>query len=56
MSEVGARPRWRDALVLAVLAAVIVGGLVHYGRGLGERRHTHGRRHRSPSASTSPTG
>ena len=36
MAEVGAaRPRWRDALVLAVLAAVIVGGLVHYGRGLG---------------------
>jgi hypothetical protein len=37
MSEVGAtRPRWRDVLVLAVLAAVIVGGLVHYGRGLGD--------------------
>ena len=35
MEEVAARPRWRDALVVAVLAAVIVGGLVHYGRGLG---------------------
>jgi hypothetical protein len=35
MSEVeGARPRWRDAVVLAVLAVVIIGGLVHYGRGL----------------------
>ena len=34
MAEVGARPRWRDALVLAVLATVVVGGLVHYGRGL----------------------
>ena len=31
----GTRPRWRDALVLAVLAAVIIGGVVHYGRGLG---------------------
>jgi hypothetical protein len=37
MSEVGTRLRWRDALVLAVLAAVIIGGLVHYGRGLGDR-------------------
>ena len=31
---VGARPRWRDALVVLVLAGVIVTGLVHYGRGL----------------------
>ena len=36
MSEVGTRLHWRDAMVLAVLAAVIIGGLVHYGRGLGE--------------------
>jgi hypothetical protein len=35
MAEVDARPRLRDALVLAVLAAVIIGGLVHYGRQLG---------------------
>ena len=35
MSEVSTRLRWRDALALAVLAAVIIGGLVHYGRGLG---------------------
>jgi hypothetical protein len=28
------RPRWRDALVLTVLAVVLMGGLVHYGRGL----------------------
>src|SRR3954468_12526463 len=34
MSEVGARPRWRDALVLTALAAVIVAGLIHYGIGL----------------------
>lgn len=27
-----ARPRWRDALVLTLLAVVITGGLVHYGR------------------------
>jgi len=54
MTEVGARPRWRDALVLAVLAAVIVGGLVHYGRGLGDDKPTAGGSD-SPSASTSPT-
>jgi hypothetical protein len=35
MSDVGSRLRWRDALVLAVLAAVIIGGVVHYGRALG---------------------
>jgi hypothetical protein len=34
MSEEGARPRWRDVLVVVVLAVVIVAGLVHYGRGL----------------------
>src|SRR4051812_22173580 len=34
MSQLGVRPRWRDALALVVLAAVIVGGLIHYGRGL----------------------
>jgi hypothetical protein len=56
MSEVvAARLRWRDALVLAVLAAVIVGGLVHYGRGLdGDDRNTAGPQ--SPSASSSPSG
>jgi hypothetical protein len=56
MSEVvGARPRWRDALVLAVLAAVIIGGLVHYGRGLrgGDTPSAGGPE--SPSASLSPT-
>jgi hypothetical protein len=36
MSEVGTRPRWRDALVLLVLSGVIVGGVVHYGRGLSD--------------------
>jgi hypothetical protein len=35
MSEVSPRPRWRDALMLAALAAVIIGGLVHYGSSLG---------------------
>jgi hypothetical protein len=29
-------PRWRDALVLVVLAAFLVGGLVHYSRALDE--------------------
>jgi hypothetical protein len=28
------RPRWRDALVLTVLAVMIAGGLIHYGQGL----------------------
>ena len=36
MSEVGTRPRGRDALVLAVLSAIIVGGLVHYSTQLGD--------------------
>ena len=34
MSEVGTRPRWRDVLVVFALGVVIVGGVVHYGRGL----------------------
>jgi hypothetical protein len=34
MAEVGARPHWRDALVLVVLAVLIALGLVHYGRGM----------------------
>jgi hypothetical protein len=59
MTEVGVRPRWRDALVLAVLAAVIIGGLVHYGRGLGDDDRgdepTAGGP-ADPSSSTSPTG
>jgi hypothetical protein len=36
MSEGAARARWRDALVLAVLAVVILAGVIHYGRGLAE--------------------
>jgi hypothetical protein len=57
MSEVvGARPRWRDALALAVLAAVIIGGLVHYGRGLGGDDTLAAGGPGSPSASHSPTG
>ncbi len=55
MSEVGARPRWRDALVLAVLFTVLIGGLVHYGRGLGDDDKP-AAGSGSPSASTSPTG
>jgi len=56
MSEVvGARPRWRDALVLAVLSAVIVGGLVHYGRGLGGDDAPTAGGTKSPSTSASPT-
>ncbi len=35
MAEVGARPHWRDALVLVTLAVVILGGLVHYSSRLG---------------------
>ena len=41
--------RRRNQVILAVLAAVIVGGLVHYGRGLGDDRR--GR----TSASGAPT-
>ena len=55
MSEVGARPRWRDALVLAVLATVIIGGLVHYGRGLDGGGTPSADSSESPSSSTSPT-
>jgi hypothetical protein len=55
MSEVGARPRWRDALVLAVLATVIIGGLVHYGRGLDGGGTPSADGSESPSSSTSPT-
>jgi hypothetical protein len=55
MSEVGTRLRWRDALVLAVLAAVIIGGLVHYGRALGGRDEPVAGGHGSSSADASPT-
>jgi hypothetical protein len=56
MSEVvGVRPRWRDALVVAVLAAVIIGGLVHYGRGLDGDDTPTAVGTQSPSARTSPT-
>ena len=55
MEDVAARPRWRDALVVAVLAAVIVGGLVHYGRGLGGDDTPTAGGTTSPSTSTSPT-
>ena len=56
MSEVTtSRLRWRDALVLSVLAAVIGGGLVHYSRSLdGDRTSADGTG--SPSATNSPTG
>src|SRR3954463_6272846 len=52
MAEVGTRLRWRDVLALAVLAAIIIGGLVHYGRGLGADEHplAHGRRGPAPPA------
>src|SRR4051794_16937279 len=55
MSDVGARPRVRDALALAVLAAVIIAGLIHYGRGLGDDESLAGG-HQSPSTSASPSG
>jgi hypothetical protein len=55
MSDVGARPPWRDALVLAVLAAVLIGGLVHYGRDLAEDDNPSAAGTDSPSAKTSPT-
>ena len=55
MSEVGVRLRWRDALVLVALAAVIITGLVHYGRDLdGADEPTAGPTH-SPTASTGPS-
>jgi hypothetical protein len=56
MSEVGARPRWRDALVLAVLAAVIIGGLVHYGRDLGDAHRARSAGGHSGSTGPSPSG
>jgi hypothetical protein len=56
MAEVGTRVRWRDALALAVLAAIIIGGLVHYGRGLGDDEHPAAGDSRSPTATASPSG
>ena len=55
MSEVGTRLRWRDALVLAVLAAVIIAGLVHYGRGLGDDDRRAAGRHAKVPGGQSPT-
>lgn len=60
MSEVGVRPHWRDALVVAALAVVIIGGLVHYSSALGgddERSAdgpTSGLTHSPTSPQTSP--
>lgn len=54
MSDVGARLRWRDALLLFGLALVIVAGLVHYGRGLGDGDPTTSGVVHSPGP-TSPT-
>jgi hypothetical protein len=54
MSEVGTRPRWRDALALTALAAVIIGGLVHYGRLLGDDEPRAGGA-RTASATPSPS-
>lgn len=34
--DAAVRARWRDALVLLVLAGVLVAGLVHYGRGFSD--------------------
>ena len=56
MAEVGTRVRWRDALALAVLAAVIIGGLVHYGRGLGDDEHPAARGSQGPTVTASPSG
>jgi hypothetical protein len=55
MAEPAARPRWRDALVLTVLAVMIVGGLVHYGRSLGQGDSPTSSAVRQPSHGTSPT-
>jgi hypothetical protein len=51
----GQRPRWRDALVLTVLAVVLVGGLIHYGRGLDEEDDPSRSAVQAPSDSASPT-
>ena len=48
MAEGGSRPHWRDVGVLVVLAVLLVGGLVHYGRDLSEPAATTGDK---PSAS-----
>ena len=40
MAEEGTRPHWRDALVLTVLAVLLVGGLVHYGRDMSDEPAT----------------
>jgi hypothetical protein len=53
MSEVDTRPRWRDALMLAVLSAVIIGGLVHYSAAL-DRDEPAGAT-ASPAATQAPT-
>jgi hypothetical protein len=55
MTQAVVRPRWRDALALAVLAAVLIGGLVHYGRGLG-RHEPSAQAPPRPSSTPSPTG
>ena len=35
MSDVDSRLHWRDAMVVSVLAVVLIGGLIHFGRDLG---------------------
>jgi hypothetical protein len=54
MSEGAARARWRDALVLTVLAVVILGGVIHYGRGLAEDDAPAGAPSAGPTRSTAP--
>jgi hypothetical protein len=54
MSEGGTRARRRDALAVAVLAAVIIGGLVHYGRGLGDHDEPVAGHHARAGGSPSP--
>ena len=56
MTEAGVvRPRWRDALVLAVLATVILGGLVHYSRDVADDEPPTARGTPSSSATTTPS-
>ena len=56
MSQVGVRPRWRDALLLCVLAAVIIAGLIHYGRSLrGDERAGEPGAVGNPTSSASPS-